>query len=215
MSSGEPCYSWNIPLRFLRNEKDRFLEGFYSLCAGSVSRRFLGGVEHRDGIQGVPVGNSVINHALRMMLLFENEEENGLEILRNAPSRWFEPGKVVQVRNAPTYFGAVNYRITSSADMIECAIDPPTRQEVAWVEVYLNLPDGTYIGASNDIWMVKWTNAFSITKGAILRPMLSTIICRFRSVMCKNPSLSRRAMSPQRSQHSSLRRPAVSLRWRQ
>lgn len=28
----------------------------------------------------------------------------------------------------------------------------------------LNLPDGTYIGASNDIWMVKWTNALNITK---------------------------------------------------
>jgi hypothetical protein len=145
MSSEEPCYSWNIPLRFLRNEKDRFLEGFYSLCAGFVSRRFLGGVEHRDGIQGVPVGNAVINHALRMMLLFEKEDEMGLEILRNAPDRWFEPGKVIEVENAPSYFGPLSYRVSSDAAGIQYTVDPPARQALSWLDIYLNLPSGASI----------------------------------------------------------------------
>ncbi|HCJ35107.1 MAG TPA: hypothetical protein DHV65_12535 [Ktedonobacter sp.] len=74
MSSVEPCYSWNIYLRFLRNERLKFLEGFYSLAAGAVSRRFLGGVETRDGIQAMPAMNAVINNHLKNILLFE---ENG------------------------------------------------------------------------------------------------------------------------------------------
>ncbi|MGW8181951.1 MAG: hypothetical protein ACWGQW_24755, partial [bacterium] len=142
MSSGEPCYSWNIPLRFSRNEREKFLEGFYTLCAGSVSRRFLGGVEHRDGIQGVPVGNSVINNHLRNMLLYENEKESGLELLRNSPGKWLLSGQRISVQQAPSYFGSISYVSEAEDDQIHFVIDSPSRQPVNWIKIHLVHPAG-------------------------------------------------------------------------
>lgn len=142
MSSGEPCYSWNIPLRFARNEREKFLEGFYTLCAGSVSRRLLGGVEHRDGIQGVPVGNSVINNHLRNMLVYENQMEGGLELLRNSPSRWIVPGCRISVQQAQSYFGSINYSSQAEDQEIQFVIDAPERQPVKWIKIHLVHPEG-------------------------------------------------------------------------
>ncbi len=148
MSSVEPCYSWNIYLRFLRNERDKFLEGFYSLAAGAVSREFLGGDEHRDGIQDLPVMNSVIDSHLRNMLVFENEGGEGLDLLRNSPSAWLLPGKHISVRNALTKFGALTYEVRSTDTGIEARIDCPSRDKPAWLRLHLYQPQGRTIHAA-------------------------------------------------------------------
>ena len=140
MSSCEPCYSWNIPLRFLRNERQKYLEGFYSLCAGSVSRKFRGGSETRDGVQWLPVMNSVINNHLRNMLVFEDESARGLHLLRNSPSRWLEPGKKVRVERAETYFGPVSYTVETLEKRLIADIESPQRETVEWIRMHLDLP---------------------------------------------------------------------------
>ena len=86
MSSCEPSLSWNIYLRFLRDERERFLEGFYSLAAGDVSRRFLGAMETRDGVHDEPSSSVYIDNHLRNMLVFEDETGSGLNLLRNSRS---------------------------------------------------------------------------------------------------------------------------------
>ncbi len=145
MSSVEPCYSWNVYLRFLRNEHDKFLEGFYSLAAGSVSRKFMGGDEHRDGIQDLPVMNSVIDNHLRNMLVFENENGQGLDLLRNSPSAWLRPGKDIRVRGALTTFGAVSYQIHSTDKDVEATIECPSNAGPAWLHLYLYPPENKSI----------------------------------------------------------------------
>jgi len=143
MSSVEPCYSWNVYLRFLRNERREFLEGFYSLAAGSVSRRFLGGVETRDGIQALPATNAVINNHLRNMLIFEDEAEKGVHLLRNSPAAWLQKGKEVRVRNAETYFGPMSYQVNSAdGQRLEARIEPPQRERLDWIRLYLYHPEG-------------------------------------------------------------------------
>ncbi len=144
MSSVEPCYSWNIYLRFLRNERDKFLEGFYSLAAGSVSRKFMGGDEHRDGIQDLPTMNSVIDNHLRNMLVFENEGGKGLDLLRNSPSAWLLPEKDIRVRNALTVFGTLSFQVHSSEKEITATIECP-KNGPAWLHLYLNPPPGEFI----------------------------------------------------------------------
>lgn len=142
MSSLEPCYSWNIYLRFFRNERQKFLEGFYSMAAGSVSRKFLGGVEHRNGIQAVPATNAVLDNHLRNMLLIENFEQKGLELLRNSPGVWLRPGQEVRVQQAPTYFGSISYMLRAvSADQVTVQIDGPNRESLAWLRLHLCHPD--------------------------------------------------------------------------
>ena len=143
MSSGEPCYSWNIYLRYLRNERLQFLEGFYSMVAGAVSRKFLGGVETRDGIQGLPITNAVIDNHLRNMLVFENESGRGIDLLRNSPSAWLEPGKEIRVKDAQTHFGPLSlYVKTGPNNQLVAEVDPPRREAVDWIRLHLYHPQG-------------------------------------------------------------------------
>lgn len=149
MSSAEPCYSWNVYLRYLRNERLRFLEGFYSLAAGSVSRKFLGGVETRDGIQGVPVMNAVINHHLRNMLVFESEDGRGLDLLRNAPSSWLRAGRRIRVERAETYFGPLSLEVHSpEALRVEARIETPSQRRPERIRLHLFHPEGRALASA-------------------------------------------------------------------
>lgn len=149
MSSVEPCYSWNIYLRFYRNEREKFLEGFYSLAAGSVSRRFLGAYETRDGIPGVPVGNAVIDSHLRNMLIFEDLPRKSIHLLRNSPSAWLRPGSRIRVEAAETYFGEIKFEFAVPAgDRIEGQIAIPNRQPMELLRLHLYHPDGKPIRGS-------------------------------------------------------------------
>jgi hypothetical protein len=142
MSSLEPCYSWNIYLRFLRGERERFLEGVYSLAAGSVTRKFLGGVEHRNGIQAVPTTNAVLDSHLRNMLVFEDQSGQGIDLLRNSPIAWLGPEKRIRVQRAETYFGPLSYTVLSTGARIEADIETPSRMPMEWIRLWLNQPEG-------------------------------------------------------------------------
>ncbi|MCW5983105.1 MAG: hypothetical protein KIT09_33760 [Bryobacteraceae bacterium] len=147
MSTVEPCYSWNVNLRFLRNEREKFLEGFYSQAAGAVSRRFLGGSEHRDGIQQLPVMNAVINGHLRNMLVFENDG-GGLDLLRNAPSVWLREGKEIDVRGAETYFGPLRYHVRAAGGRVEAEIETPSRERPQSIRLHVYHPEGRPLRAA-------------------------------------------------------------------
>lgn len=141
MATVEPCYSWNVCLRFLRREREKFLEGFYSQAAGAVSRKFLGGSEHRDGIQHLPVMNAVINGHLRNMLVFE--DGNGLELLRNSPAAWLSSGKQIRVAGAETYFGPISYYVRAiDGRRVEAQIETPSRERPKWIRLNLYHPEG-------------------------------------------------------------------------
>jgi hypothetical protein len=138
MASSEPALSWNIPLRFLRNERLKFLEGFYSLCAGAVSRKFLGGHETRDGIQYMALVNATINLWLRNMLIFEDEREQGLHLLRNSPGAWIGEGNEIRVENAQTFFGPMGYTVRSLDERrVQVDIRPPSREPLKWLRLHL------------------------------------------------------------------------------
>jgi hypothetical protein len=149
MSTVEPCYSWNVYLRFLRDEREKFLEGFYSQAAGAVSRKFLGGSEHRDGIQQLPVMNSVINGHLRNMLVFENAD-GGLDLLRNSPGAWLRSGKQLEVRGAETYFGPISYQVRAvDGQRVEAEIQTPSRERPKWIRLHLYDPEGRPLRAAS------------------------------------------------------------------
>jgi hypothetical protein len=143
MASSEPALSWNIPLRFLRHEREKFLEAFYSFAAGAVSRKFLVGHETRDGIQGMALVNATFDILLRNMLVFENEAGPGIDLLQNSPSAWLSAGKQIRVERAQTYFGPISYRIRSvNGQRIEAQIDSPSRRQPDWIRLHLYHPEG-------------------------------------------------------------------------
>lgn len=142
MSSLEPVYSWNIFLRYFRGEREKFLEGFYSMAAGSVTRKYLGGVEHRNGIQATPSTNAMIDTHLRNMLVFEDESGAGIDLLRNSPSAWLGSQKQIRVERAETYFGPLSYRVNSFGSRVEAEIEAPSRMTPQWIRLWLYHPEG-------------------------------------------------------------------------
>ncbi|MFH0880038.1 MAG: discoidin domain-containing protein [Lentisphaerota bacterium] len=68
--------------------------------------------EIAPGIMGdVPHGWSAAHYVLlvRDMLLYE--EDDRLVLLSCVPDRWFEPGRIINVEKAVTYFGLVDFRV--------------------------------------------------------------------------------------------------------
>ena len=63
----------------------------------------------------------------RMMLVME--EGNTLWLARATPRAWFEQGKKISVKNAPTHFGTVEYEIVSDVDngKITATVELPSR----------------------------------------------------------------------------------------
>jgi hypothetical protein len=78
----------------------------------------------------------------RTMLVTERGQE--LWLAPFVTDNWFKDGMTVAIKNAPTRFGKVGYRITSHVKqgMIEARIDPPTRQAPSELVLRLRHPEG-------------------------------------------------------------------------
>lgn len=70
------------------------------------------------------------------------EDAGSLWLARATPRAWLAQGSTIKVKNAPTYFGAVNYQIVSDIDhgKIEATIDLPNRRPVKQVVLRLRHP---------------------------------------------------------------------------
>ena len=81
----------------------------------------------------------------RTMML--TERGNELWLAPFVTSNWLKDGMVIEVKNAPTHFGTVGYKITSSVDkgFIETVIDPPKRNPPEIIVLRLRHPDGKKI----------------------------------------------------------------------
>ena len=73
-------------------------------------------------------GNAVFLSNFRRMLVMEIGD--ALWLARATPRAWLEQGQRIAVKNAPTYFGNLNYAITSDVDngKINAAVEMPSRQ---------------------------------------------------------------------------------------
>ena len=70
--------------------------------------------EIAEGIIGdVPHGWSAAHYVLLLRDMLLHEDGNKLILLPCVPEAWLDDGKKIEVKNAPTYFGAVSFRIQS------------------------------------------------------------------------------------------------------
>ncbi|MBV8817923.1 MAG: hypothetical protein JO022_06175 [Acidobacteriaceae bacterium] len=79
---------------------------------------------------------------LRMALVretIETEPQDSLRLLDGAPDGWFEPGKRVTVKNAPTFFGKISFDTEASAGRIDAHVTKPAGFSAR--EIILRLPD--------------------------------------------------------------------------
>lgn len=107
MSSCEPCYSWNVFHSHQAADRARFLEGMYSILAGSLSRQTFTMCETRGGITGLTPCSLAI-YMVRLAFVDDQAEPGTLHLLRIAPLAWLRPERECKFENVPTEFGPVS-----------------------------------------------------------------------------------------------------------
>jgi hypothetical protein len=81
----------------------------------------------------------------REMLLREDGET--LSLANGVPRRWLAPGKKIELRDVPTYFGPISYRMKASESGIEAQVELPTRDNFRTARLVVRAPEGKMIRA--------------------------------------------------------------------
>ena len=90
--------------------------------------------------------NGTFLETLRLMLVHETRdaagEPDGLQLAYATPRAWLQPGKRIEVRQAPTSFGPVSFTIAAESGTVRVTVDVPTRTMPKAVSLRLRLPHG-------------------------------------------------------------------------
>jgi hypothetical protein len=140
ISSCEPCYSWNITHSWELGDRDRFLEGMYSLAVGACSPQTFISSEHRHGMYGLMVTAAHAIWCMRQAVVDDMIVPGELHLLRLMPTAWLERGFETVFENMPTVYGPVTLRLSLPGDGHTLRIE----QSADWWEqpgrVVLHLP---------------------------------------------------------------------------
>lgn len=123
ISTCEPCYSWNVFHSWQLNDREKFLEGMYSLYAGALSQNTYISCEHRHGIQGNLFATPLAVYLSRLAVIDDQIEADTLHIMRLCPVAWVSSSQETVFENMPTEYGAVDLRFALSADGGTLAIE--------------------------------------------------------------------------------------------
>lgn len=139
MSSCEPCYSWNTFHSWQLGDRERYLEGMYSLFAGALSRQTRISCETRGGITGNVFAASLAVYLARLAVIDDQSHPDELNLLRLMPLAWLRPDVRSAFRHVPTEHGPVTVETKRSADGGTLDVlyqteyrDPPAR---VWLHV--------------------------------------------------------------------------------
>jgi len=116
ISSCEPCYSWNIVNSWKTGDRERFLEGLYSLFTGAISPQTFINCEHRNAMYGNVFVAPLMTWCLRQSVIDDQLTDNELHLLRLVPQAWISAREETVFENMPTEYGPVNLRFRNSAD---------------------------------------------------------------------------------------------------
>jgi hypothetical protein len=113
----EPVYNQQATAYLLRDEPKAAIRAFYSMMACAFSHSVFEPVEHRWGWPqyfGPPSTDGAWFELYRHMLIHERDDDT-LLLCQAAPRAWFENGKRIDVRRAPTYYGPISFATESRA----------------------------------------------------------------------------------------------------
>jgi hypothetical protein len=157
-----PVYGLNAARLLADNDRpDQLVLSLYGqLAAGMARGTFVAG----EGVSVAPLGreyhrsmylppnggsNASFLETLRLMLVHESRggglEPRGLDLAFATPRAWLEPGKRIEVRDAPTSFGPVSFSIASSETSLTGSVDVPKWADVPSLRLRLRLPAGRRI----------------------------------------------------------------------
>ena len=133
MSSCEPGCSSNIHHSHQLGDRQRFLEGVYSLFAGAMSRKTYVSCETRGGITGLTCMARI--ELLRLTVVDDRIRDDELHLLRLMPLAWLHKGREAAFEGMPTIYGPVTLatKVTGNGKRMDVTFDPHFRTPPAKV----------------------------------------------------------------------------------
>ncbi len=110
ISSDEPCYSWNVYHNWQLGDRQRYLEGMYSLLAGAMSDQTFISCETRHGIYGNVFVAPVLIDLIRLAVVDDQLSTDDLHLLRLVPRAWLRTDYTTRFEKIATEFGPVTLR---------------------------------------------------------------------------------------------------------
>jgi len=116
ISTCEPPYSWNVFHSWQLGDREKFLEGMYSMFVGALSQNTYTSCEHRHGIQGMLTGTALCVQLAKLAVIDDQLKDGELHLLRLCPLAWISCKEESVMDNMPTEYGPVSLRFRKSAD---------------------------------------------------------------------------------------------------
>ncbi|HOB76569.1 MAG TPA: NPCBM/NEW2 domain-containing protein [Phycisphaerae bacterium] len=140
----QPYYCRNAEVYALRDDVKPFIRSYFNTIPSLLGMENLQFQEHFAGVAAWNKTHETgyFLHQTRLMLVMERDKE--LWLAPFVTSNWMKDGATVAIRQAPTHFGPVSFRITSavSRGTIEAEIEPPTRNAPEVIVLRLRHPEG-------------------------------------------------------------------------
>lgn len=144
LSSCEPCYSWNVFHSWQAADREKFLEGMYSLFGGALSRHTSIGCEHRGGVSGTLFSVPLPVELARLSVIDDQIEPGRLHLLRLVPLAWLRGDRPTVFERVPTEFGPVtlHFQLQENGHRLFLAFEPRFRNPPQGIAVHVPPLDG-------------------------------------------------------------------------
>ncbi|MBN2217046.1 MAG: hypothetical protein JW719_06690 [Pirellulales bacterium] len=146
LMGGTCFYSQDLAATLLERERvEDFLRILYSLTTAAISHQTFTTTEWGDNTQPHIHSISSLLNLYRTMLIEERPDR--LCLLQGAPRRWFEHGKKIHIRGAPTWHGPLSLKTHSRLADGFLDVELVLPERIAKTPVYLKirLPNGRQI----------------------------------------------------------------------
>ena len=143
-SKVQPYYCRNAEIYAMRDDVKPFIRSYFNTLSALVNTESLAFWEHFHNCAAwhKPHETGYFLQQTHWMLLMDRDDR--LWIAPFVTSNWLKDGMEVAVRNAPSCFGKVSYRIEShvAKGIINVSIEPPKRNPPKEIIIRLRHPDG-------------------------------------------------------------------------
>lgn len=140
----QPHYTRTADIHALRDDVKPFIRTYFNTFPVLLNRENLTYWEHMNngGAWDKTHESGWFLQMTRTMLLTERRDE--LWLAPSVPCNWLRDGMSLAIRNAPTYFGPISYRLDShvAAGFVEAEIDAPRRTTPGMIALRIRHPEG-------------------------------------------------------------------------
>jgi hypothetical protein len=123
-------------------DRARFLEGMYSLFAGSLSRKTWISCETRGGITGNVFSAPLAIYLARLSMVDDQWKPDELHLLRLIPGAWYAPLARCEFTHLPTEYGPITLTTEMNAKGTVMKVTFKSRFRLAPKRVVLHPPPG-------------------------------------------------------------------------